>query len=150
MSLLDYERVRLGEAENLGVRVSALDAEVEKRRPKLEELDNGAQGQAIKFCEIEPCLMQVDGAQLLDEIEAAYKRHLVMHESGALAIAVWCVFAQFAESSSIRLASAFDRPNRAAEKRRSLKSPKAYPAPVACRHCDARERCRRPPNIAAF
>ncbi|MGH6934811.1 MAG: hypothetical protein ACRED2_01265 [Methylocella sp.] len=66
--------------------------------------------------------MQVDGVQLLDEIEAAYKHHIVMHESGVLAIAVWCVFAhvyrEFDHSPRLGL-------RYAAEKRRSLKSPKS-------------------------
>lgn len=94
LSPVDYDRARRAEAENLGVRVTTLDEEIEKRRQKQEddEWKCEGQGHAIRFPPIVPSPTPVDGAQLLDEIEAVYKRYIIMPDEGASAVALWDVF----------------------------------------------------------
>ena len=95
MTPLDYDRVRKSEAEKLGVRLSTLDEAVERRRPRTEDLGDesiSGQGQAITFPTIETWPSPVDGVELLDEIEAAYKRYAVMPDEGIVAAALWSIF----------------------------------------------------------
>lgn len=95
LSPIDYDRVRKAEAETLGIRVATLDEEVEKLgfAQDEDEWEEQGQGQRIRFPQIEPWPTPVDGMQLLDEIETAYKSYVVMPEEGASAVALWDVFA---------------------------------------------------------
>ena len=88
MSALDYERIREAEAERLGVRVSVLDKEVAKARPVRQE----DIGRALLFDEPEPCPEPVNGARLLDDLVAMFKRFIVLPVHAAEALALWVVF----------------------------------------------------------
>jgi putative DNA primase/helicase len=54
LSPIEYDRVRQMESDALGVRVTTLDAEVEKARRKLAGDGNDSQGEAVLFPDIEP------------------------------------------------------------------------------------------------
>jgi putative DNA primase/helicase len=92
LSAIEYDRVRIAEADALGVRVPTLDAEVEKARPKLVGDGNDSQGEAVLFPDIEPSPEPVDGAILLTELKSTFTRYVVLPKHGAVAIALWIVF----------------------------------------------------------
>ena len=70
LSPIEYDRVRQAEADALGVRVTTLDAEVEKVRRKLAGDGNDSQGEAVLFPDIEPWPEPVDGGELLTDLAA--------------------------------------------------------------------------------
>jgi hypothetical protein len=85
----DYDREREPSAEKLGIRVTTLDREVNKRRPKAESTK--LQGQAIAVDDREPWPEEVEGATLLDEIVRTIRRYIVLKDSEAVTIALWLV-----------------------------------------------------------
>ena len=96
LSPMDYDRIRQVEADALGVRVTTLDAEVEKFRRTLNA--GGAQqgsegsGEVVLFPEVEPWPEPVDGAELLTDAAGMYRRHVVLPEHAPVALALWTLF----------------------------------------------------------
>jgi putative DNA primase/helicase len=90
---LEYERERKAAAEKLDIRASILDRLVrdERARLGLDGGDDGLQGSAVSFDEIEPWPEPVDGAELLDDIAAAIRNHVVMSDSARDISALWVV-----------------------------------------------------------
>ncbi len=86
MKPMDYDRVREAEAKRLEVRVGTLDSEVRKARGE----DTG-QGHAFTIESPEPWPEPVNGAELLDEIAATYRRYVVLPEHADTALALWTV-----------------------------------------------------------
>jgi putative DNA primase/helicase len=101
LSRIEYDRVREAEAERLGVRVSTLDAEVEKARRKLTGDGNDGQGEAVLFPDIEPWTEPVDGAELIADLVALFRRYLVLPEHAAVALALWTVFTHCIDAANI-------------------------------------------------
>ncbi len=88
---MEYEKLRVDEADKLGVRVTVLDGEVEKRRE--QDSDGGLQGVIVEFDAIDPWPTVVDGAELLDELMSAFQRYVVIDQKSLIGITLWCVFA---------------------------------------------------------
>jgi len=89
LALLDditYDQIRKAVAKDLGVRVSTLDFEVHKLRPRTpaEKED--------PFPEPQPWPEPVELANLLDEIVEAIQRHVILDKCSAIAIALYVVF----------------------------------------------------------
>ncbi|HEY3862041.1 MAG TPA: DUF3631 domain-containing protein [Verrucomicrobiae bacterium] len=82
----EYDRCRQTEANALGVRVSTLDAEVEKQRG---ETGGHLQGCAVEIPEVEPWPEPVDGAEILTAVAAAVTRYVALPPGAADAIALW-------------------------------------------------------------
>jgi putative DNA primase/helicase len=93
LSTFEYEQQRKGAAEKLDVRASILDRLVaaERDRLGLGDAEDGKQGQAISFPEIEPWPVAVDGAALLEDIAAAIRSHVVMSDHCRDINALWTV-----------------------------------------------------------
>lgn len=91
LSPIEYDRVREAEAGKLGVRVTTLDAEVEKLRPGGAKDD--AQGREVTFPVFEPHPLPVDGAALLEVIASAVLRFMAMQPAAADAVALWVMHA---------------------------------------------------------
>lgn len=70
----------------IGIRVTTLDREVTKARGETTE---EGQGRKFEFESVEPWHQPVDGALLLDELVAYYRRFLVLPEYAAEAIGLW-------------------------------------------------------------
>lgn len=83
LSSLEYERRRKKVADDLGVRVTSLDAAVEKLRPPSTNTSG------MLFVEPDPWLTPVAGDVLLDELSKTFSRHLVLPDNAADAMALW-------------------------------------------------------------
>jgi putative DNA primase/helicase len=86
LSPIQYDRVRQSEAVRLNVRVTTLDSEVAKLRA--EEGDAG-HGRPFEIDTPEPWPDPVDGAWLLNELAATFRRYVVLPEHGDTIAALW-------------------------------------------------------------
>jgi len=98
LSPLEYDRARQLEAERLGVRASTLDKEVARVRGK--ETDEGS-GQAVIFEEFEPWPDPVDGAALLDDLAAIFKRFVILPPHADKTLPLWCVLTYLPSSVDV-------------------------------------------------
>lgn len=84
----EYDRLRQGEADRVGIRVGTLDTEVASRRAKAETVA-ATPGAKVIFQIIEPWAAPVNGAALLDEIAAILKRFVVAPEPAITATSLF-------------------------------------------------------------
>ncbi len=99
---IEYDRVRIAEAEALGVRVTTLDAEVEKERMSIDSAGKAdIQGEPVLFAEIEPWPDPVDGILLIGELVFTCRRYLTLPEHTDTLIALWIVFTHAIESMNV-------------------------------------------------
>ncbi len=95
LSPAEYDRCRETEAERLKIRVSTLDAEVQKRRaPSGEAL----QESALDLPDVELWPEPVNGAEVLSEIADDITRYMVLPKGAANAIALWVAHTHCFES----------------------------------------------------
>ena len=85
---LDYDQVRQAEAEKLGVRVTTLDEEVKKVRPKLE---SDAQNMGEIETGVEPYHEVVNGDEMALEIYSILAKNLVASEEQIIVIVLWII-----------------------------------------------------------
>jgi putative DNA primase/helicase len=86
LSAADYDRCRKEEAKRLGVRAETLDAEVAKYRP---QGDIRTQGSAVDFPDVEPWDSPVNGADVLNDVAATYRRYLALPDGADDFLALW-------------------------------------------------------------
>ncbi|MDT8281124.1 MAG: DUF3631 domain-containing protein, partial [Erythrobacter sp.] len=86
---LEYDRQRAEAANALNVRSSTLDAEIKKQRLRSDTPSNAG---AMDFEDVELWPDPVDGAELLDEIEAEVNRHCITADRVPTAVALWVLF----------------------------------------------------------
>ena len=86
---LDYDRVRVPESEQMGVRVSTLDVEVERARAALIKQPDAQDSSAIPPPVPESWPEPVHTLDLLDDLVAAIGRHIVLSAAACDAIALW-------------------------------------------------------------
>jgi hypothetical protein len=84
---LEYDRQREAVAKRLGCRTSTLDQLVSKHRG--EHVGAPGQGRPLDLPEPQPWPQSVDGAALLAELAAAIRRHVVLGDAEADAVALW-------------------------------------------------------------
>ena len=91
LSLIDYDRIRKGEADKLGCRESTLDSLVHAKRLLMRPPGEGdnLQGNAVDFSDVDPYQTPVNGAQLLDEVAATFSRYIVLPTGAADTLALW-------------------------------------------------------------
>lgn len=85
MNPMDYDRVRIEKAKEMGVQVRTLDDQVKQARIKKAASDN------LPFDTIDPWSESVDCAQLLDGISQLIRRHIVLDLEQADAAALWVI-----------------------------------------------------------
>lgn len=85
LSAVDYDKAREAAAAELGIRLSTLDAEVEAARPKAD----ATPGKRFTLRVPDPWHEAVAIGEILDELERAVLRHLVVTRGAAAAIALW-------------------------------------------------------------
>jgi hypothetical protein len=88
---LDYDRRRHEAAEQLNIRRGTLDDQVNARRAELAE----EEGHAPLFGHwvVEPWHELVDTADLIADLAARIKRHVVLKDHEVLTVALWILFA---------------------------------------------------------
>jgi putative DNA primase/helicase len=89
LATLDYEHQRKEAAERLDIRAAILDRLVLSERAKYQ--DDGKQGRALSLPAPEPWPESVNGADLLDELSASIRRHVVMQDHAADTAGLWVV-----------------------------------------------------------
>jgi hypothetical protein len=99
LSPIVYDQCRRDKAKLLNIRVTALDGEVAKRRPQTAQPD--AQGTQVIFETPQLWLLEVQGADLLDELATVYADYLILPAGGADALALWTVHTYTYEASNI-------------------------------------------------
>jgi putative DNA primase/helicase len=89
LSPADYDRCRETEAAALGIRVTTLDAEVERLRRWTGGNDSTLKGCAIDLPEIELLPHPVDGGKILDAIAKRHRAYIALAEYAADICALW-------------------------------------------------------------
>lgn len=107
---IDYDHVREEEARRLNIRVSTLDTEIVKLRPR-----TAPDGQAL-----EPWDNPVDGADLLDALAAEYRKFIVLPAHADVVLALWTLHTYSWESCEYSPIIAITSPVRACGKSRVL------------------------------
>jgi hypothetical protein len=92
LSRLDYDRVREKEAQELGIRVGTLDAEIQERRSAREAPGSDGPGQTVFLADPEPWKDIVNGGSLLQELEVLFSAHLTISPGASETVALWVVF----------------------------------------------------------
>jgi len=87
LGTLEYERERKEAAKRLNVRPSILDRLVAAGRHEFD--DDEKQGRTLSLREPEPWPEPINGAELLGELSAAIRRHVVMPDWAADTVALW-------------------------------------------------------------
>jgi hypothetical protein len=99
LSRPDYDRVRIKEAEALGIRPPTLDKETEALRPKGET--KAGHGRALNISDPEPWADAVDAAELLGTIEELITRFVVCDSDARTATALWIACTWFEEAAQV-------------------------------------------------
>jgi Protein of unknown function (DUF3631) len=102
LSTLEYERDRLAAANRMGVRAPVLDRLVRAVQEKSgEKSADGKQGRALSLPEPQPWHEPTDGGELLRGLSAAIRRHVIMPDHVADAVAMWVVHTYIVECFGI-------------------------------------------------
>jgi putative DNA primase/helicase len=91
MSPAQYGAQRQTIADKTGISLKYLDTEYDTRRKAAK--DESRKSIERSYWQVEPASEPVDGAALIDQIERRLKRHVVMKDEAALAVALWTAFA---------------------------------------------------------
>jgi hypothetical protein len=98
LSAADYERQRKAAAEALGFRATILDRLVQAERDRDRAATDKSQGHTIALTEPKPWDEVVNGADLLDAIEAQIGNYVILPEHACRAVALWIVHSYLTES----------------------------------------------------
>jgi len=100
LSRLAYDRRRRAAAEQLGVRLGVLDAEVAGRRGE-PDAGEAADADLLRSWAVDPWPAPVTTVDLLDELTDTYRRHVVLPAHGAEAMALWALHAWCHDAATI-------------------------------------------------
>ncbi len=90
---IEYDQCRGDAAAKLCIRVSTLDEQVQARRP----LPEAVTGRGVSLPQPDPWPSPVGGAELLDGLAAAIRRHVILRPAAAEAVALWIAHTWVAE-----------------------------------------------------
>ncbi|MBA7477128.1 hypothetical protein ES707_12526 [subsurface metagenome] len=91
LPILDYGRRRKGIAKKLGD-ISLGMVDQVRRGPAGETPEDTGQGTAVIFEDPEPWPEEIDGAVLLDDLRATFKKYIVLPDGAAEALSLWTAF----------------------------------------------------------
>lgn len=98
---LEYERQRKDTAARLGIsRVSILDRLVASLRGDGAQ-ETGGRGRPLDLMDIEPWPTPVDGNEMLAELAATIRRHVILEATAAAAAALWIVHTHAIEAAYV-------------------------------------------------
>lgn len=92
LDAVEYDRQRKDVADQLGIRTSTLDSQVEQARP-IDESQGSNGGNELGLFEPQPWPEEVDGDALADDIKRAISRHVVMSQAQAVTVSLWVIHA---------------------------------------------------------
>jgi hypothetical protein len=87
----EFERAR-ARLKKAGVRIGALDQEVERRKPEAGD-DGASKGKALDLPEPDPWGEPVDGAALIAGLVEQIQRHVILSDHAVLGAALWVLHA---------------------------------------------------------
>ena len=133
LSPIAYDRQREDAAKQLGIRVSTIDAEVDKRRPPDGDDTANTTNTISLFTEPDPWPDAVNGATLLDALAGAFMRYAVLPDGAAAVLALWVVHAHAHDAASVSPILGLISPTKRCGKTTALSivqalSPRALPA----------------------
>jgi len=114
---IEFERQRIRESRRLGVRASRFDEALANRRTTNSK---PLAGSPLEFPEPEAWPEPVGGAELLDELAGAFRRHLALLDGAAEAISLWAVFSYCIDSFRFNPRLAFLSPTKQCGKSTAL------------------------------
>ena len=91
---IEYDRVRVAQAEALGIRATTLDKVVAGAR-------GDGSSEDTMFAEVAPAATAVAGAEVLEEVSAIFTRHLILPAGAADAMALWVFHAHLHDTAEI-------------------------------------------------
>jgi hypothetical protein len=112
LGVVGYEVERAAAAKRLKMRASVLDRLVDDERKA--GIGDKRQGQALTLPEPKPWSHPVDGAELLHDLAAGIRRHVVMPQHSADATALWVVQTYMLDALQISPRLAISRGHRSA------------------------------------
>jgi putative DNA primase/helicase len=95
LSKFEYEKERKSAADLLGIRASVLDELIAALRPA----DEATAGGNVSFEPINPWTEKVQGTALVDATIEAIKKHVILSDEQALAVALWIIHAHALDSA---------------------------------------------------
>lgn len=101
LSPAEYDRTRTPLAKKLGVRVTALDAEVAGLQRNGNAAHPPAQGTAIAFADPRPWPGRVSGAHLLNDLADVFGRYLALPPHADAALALWTLHAHAHDAAQV-------------------------------------------------
>jgi hypothetical protein len=111
---IDYDRVRVEQAKELGIRPAVLDAEVKVARTTDKQADR------LPFLTVEPHQDQIDPAQLLNEVSSAIRQFIVLDEYQAHAAALWVAMTYFVDVLEVAPLAIINAPEKSCGKTQLL------------------------------
>ncbi len=114
---LEYDRVRRTVADELGVRVGTLDEEVQRVRGPQAEPTHPADD---LFDTDEPWLDPVNGEDLLEVLEDAFRNYLAVDRSASTALPVWVLHAYAHDAAAVSPILAITSPEKRCGKTTAL------------------------------
>lgn len=111
LSAIQYERIRIDEAQRLAIRPAMLDKLVKAEREKGADSDAGT-----GFEDIEPHDLPVDGVDLLNEIARTVRRFIVCDRHTVAAVTLWIAATWFVDSVQVCPLLMIDAPEKACGK----------------------------------
>lgn len=111
---MEYDRVRIEQANLLNVRSATLDAIVKDARSNESEADR------LPFDEVEPHTKPIDPAQLLSEVSDTIRRFIVLDVEQAHAAAVWVALTWFVDVVEVAPLAIINAPEKSCGKTQLL------------------------------
>ena len=97
-----YDKVRRAKAKQFGIRTDTLDKLVAKLRgAAAEDAPAPGQGRALEWSDPKPWPEPVNGADLLDELAATFKKYVVLPAGGDTVLSLWTLHTHTFQSSPI-------------------------------------------------
>ncbi|MEW6119220.1 MAG: DUF3631 domain-containing protein [Pseudomonadota bacterium] len=110
LSAIEYDRVRISKAAEMGVQVRTLDDAVKSKRKMLAEQDTQRVGTQL------PYAGEINPGDLLSEVASMIRRFIVMDAVQADALALWVAHTYFLDVFDITPIAAINAPERACAK----------------------------------
>jgi putative DNA primase/helicase len=93
----EYEQVRKEEAKKLNIRISMLDGEVSKLRPRHESGDDAH----MILQDVEPWHEEVSGQVLFADLVGVFSKYLALQKHQPEALALWSIFSYCIDANNI-------------------------------------------------